>query len=78
MFTRSCMAVEHGTPRRAFARKILDLSERNDLNATTIIGLVERYDRLAVKSLEDRHLNAIARSKMFNAPAAAAHSDDRR
>jgi hypothetical protein len=61
--------VEHGTPRRGFARKLLSLYQRNELNATTMVELVERDYKLAVITLEeDQHLNRIARSKIFDTP----------
>ena len=61
--------VEHGTPRRSFARKILDLYQTNKLTDQTINELVSIRWRLAVITLEeDQRLNKIARSKMFNTP----------
>lgn len=67
---RDNFRVEHGTPQRAFARKILVLYDRNELNETTMVELVKRDYRLAVITLEeDRHLNRIARSKVLDTPA---------
>jgi hypothetical protein len=61
--------VEHGTPRRGFARKILGLYQKNELNEHTMQGAVQRYYRLAVITLhEDQNLNKIGRSKMFDTP----------
>jgi hypothetical protein len=61
--------VEHGTPRRGFARKVLDLHQKNELNDTTMLRLIERDYKLAVITLdEDQRLNRIARSKMFETP----------
>ena len=61
--------VEHGTPRREFASMVLNLYKENKLNEKTINALVNRYWKLAVITLqEDKRLNRIARSKMFNTP----------
>jgi hypothetical protein len=58
--------VEHGTPRRGFARKLLGLYQKKELTEATMLELVERDYRLAVITLEeDQHLNRIARSKIF-------------
>lgn len=66
---KDCFRVEHGTPRRGFARKLLDLYHRNELNETKMVELVERDYRLAVITLEeDQHLNKIARSKIYDTP----------
>lgn len=63
------MRVEHGTPRRGFARKLLALYQKNELTAATMVELVDRDYRLAVITLEeDQYLNRIARSKMFDTP----------
>lgn len=63
------LRVEHGTPRRAFARKVLDLHECGKLNEKTMNRLVERYWKLAVITIaEDQRLNKIARDKMLNTP----------
>ncbi len=68
---RDYFRVEHGTPRRGFARKVLDLYPKNNLTTTTMDDLVEREYRLAVITLdEDRNLNRIARSTMFDTPEA--------
>ena len=61
--------VEHGTPRRQFARLVLKSHDNNRLNKQELDGLVSRYWKLAVISLEeDKRLNKIARSKMFDTP----------
>ena len=61
--------VEHGTPRRAFARKVLNLYESEKLTEESMEGLVNRYWKLAVITLEeDERLNKIARSKAFDTP----------
>jgi hypothetical protein len=63
------LRVEHGTPRRAFARKILTLYLQNKLNEKTMAGLVCRDYRLAVVTLEeDQRLNKIARSAALDSP----------
>jgi hypothetical protein len=61
--------VEHGTPRRSFARKVLKLYQRDNLNAKTMAKLIKRYWKLAVITLEeDERLNKVARSKIFKTP----------
>ncbi|MCK5373665.1 MAG: hypothetical protein KAJ40_00110 [Alphaproteobacteria bacterium] len=61
--------VEHGTPCREFARKVMELYYEQKLNQESMGGLVERYWKLAVITLEeDERLNKVARSKMFNTP----------
>ena len=67
---RDHLRVEHGTPRRAFARMVLDLYERDDLTLEAMERLVTRYWKLAVITLEeDARLAGIARSKVFATPA---------
>ena len=66
---RDHFRVEHGTPRRAFAREVLNLYKKNELNTTTMVNLVKRNYKLAVITIEeDLRLNKIARSKIFNTP----------
>lgn len=61
--------VEHGTPRREFARKVLTLYQNDRLNEKFMQKLVHRYWKLAVITLEeDRRLNRVARSRMFVTP----------
>lgn len=62
--------VEHGTPRRAFARMILELSQQDLLTEKSAKGLVRRYWKLAVITLsEDRNLNRNGnRFKMSSSP----------
>ena len=61
--------VEHGTPRREFSRMVLRLYMENKLNKKTMNHLVKKYWKLAVITLEeDKKLNKIARSKMFDTP----------
>jgi hypothetical protein len=63
--------VEHGTPKRGFARKILVLYQRNELSTETLLDVIQRDYRLAVITLdEDQHLNRIARSRLFDTPEA--------
>ena len=62
--------VEHGTPRRSFARKVRQLYQRNKLTARGVAKLVERDYKLAVITLdEDKQLNKLARSKVSSTPA---------
>lgn len=66
---RDHFRVEHGTPKREFARLVLGLYAESKLNKGQLDELVERHWKLAVISLdEDKRLNAIARSKMHNTP----------
>ena len=66
---RDYFRVEHGTPRRGFALKVLELYRKDKLSAKTMARLVERYWKLAVITLEeDERLNKIARSKTFKTP----------
>jgi len=61
--------VEHGTPRRSFARKIMELYLAGTLNKKALNKLVDRHWKLAVITLEeDQRLNKIARSDMFDTP----------
>jgi len=61
--------VEHGTPRRAFARKVFDLYLENNLNEQSMQSLVHKYWKLAVITIpEDQRLNKVSRSKMFDTP----------
>ena len=61
--------VEHGTPRREFARKAFALYEKGKLNEKSMQKLVHRYWKLAVITLEeDQRLNRVARSRMFATP----------
>jgi hypothetical protein len=66
---RDHFRVEHGTPRRAFARMTMDLYRHGRLNEKGMNQLVKRYWKLAVITLEeDRRLNKVARSKVFKTP----------
>ncbi len=61
--------VEHGTPRRAFARKVMELYIEGRLEPDTLNALVEQHWKLAVITIEeDRRLNKVARSKMYSSP----------
>lgn len=61
--------VEHGTPRRAFAVKVLGLYRKGKLNKHEMDNLVKKYWKLAVITIEeDRKLGKIARSKMYQTP----------
>jgi hypothetical protein len=63
------LRVEHGTPRRAFARLVLDLYRSGDLSEQTMADLVKRWWKLAVITLEeDARLNKVARSALLNSP----------
>lgn len=61
--------VEHGAPRRPFARKVMGMYQNNNMNDETLNELVRQHWRLAVITLEeDQRLNKIARSNMFDTP----------
>ncbi len=63
--------VEHGTPRRQFARLVLDLFETGRLDDENMRLLVARRWKLAVITIEeDRRLNARFRSRLFDTPEA--------
>ncbi len=63
------LRVEHGTPRRYFALRVLELYKARELNTTAMDELVDRWYRLAVITLEeDRILNKMARSKVPDTP----------
>jgi hypothetical protein len=66
---KDCFRVEHGTPRREFARLVMNLHQQDKLTERSMKTLVNRYWKLAVITLEeDRELNKVARAKMFNTP----------
>lgn len=66
---RDHFRVEHGTPRRSFARKVMNLYQDQNLTDETFNKLIERHWKLAVITLEeDKRLNRVARSKMYGTP----------
>ena len=66
---RDYFRVEHGTPRRGFARKFLSLYQHKELNEVKVKELVERHWKLAVITLdEDQLLNKKARSQVYDTP----------
>jgi hypothetical protein len=66
---KDCLRVEHGTPRRAFARKVMELYHSDDVNEGSMATIVKRFWKLAVITVEeDSRLNKIARIKMFDTP----------
>ncbi|MFI5021598.1 MAG: hypothetical protein ACHQRJ_08100 [Alphaproteobacteria bacterium] len=68
-FPNAKLRVEHGTPRRAFARKVMELYRERKLNAYAMNQLVKRYWKLAVVTIEeDKRLNKVARSTAFDTP----------
>lgn len=61
--------VEHGAPRRPFARKVMGMYQDGNLNNDALNELVRQHWRLAVITLEeDLRLNKIARSSMYDTP----------
>jgi hypothetical protein len=68
---RDHLRVEHGTPRRGLARKVLEAARQGGLDETVLNLIVTRYYRLAVITLdEDVILNRLARSTMMDSPEA--------
>ena len=66
---RDYFRVEHGTPQRGFTRKVLGLYRRDKLSVRTINKLVVNDYKLAVITLdEDKRLNKVARSTIFDTP----------
>ena len=60
--------VEHGTPRRKFARMVLSAFDKGALTDQALNELVDKYWKVAVITLEeDRQLNAVARQD-FDSP----------
>ena len=68
----SYLRVEHGTPRRALARIVLDCYENEKLDQSELERLIRIYWKVAVITLdEDARLNKICgRSKLFASPEA--------
>ena len=63
------LRVEHGTPRRGLARKILELYEGNRLTEETLQDAVQKFWKLAVITIEeDQALNKNYRSKVYDCP----------
>lgn len=66
---RDFLRVEHGTPRREFARMVMRLYETGELNENEMAILVNKYWKLAVITVEeDQTLNKKFRSKLFTSP----------
>jgi hypothetical protein len=66
---RDHFVVEHGTPRRAFARLVLELSRKGELNDQSMNDLAQRYWKVAVVTREeDDRLNKVARFTMYDTP----------
>jgi len=65
------LRVEHGTPRRNFARKVLALYESGNLTEAAMDDLSRKLWKLAVITIgEDRALNQSMRSAEFDSPDA--------
>jgi hypothetical protein len=63
------LRVEHGTPRRAFAKKVMDLFDNDNLTEDAMATLIKRFWKLAVITIEeDARLNRIARSRAADSP----------
>jgi len=65
----SQLRVEHGTPRRQFARLVLDAYKKGKLSEKWISRLCDKRWEVAVITLEeDRRLSKISRSALFSTP----------
>jgi hypothetical protein len=63
--------VEHGTPRRTFARAVLDLWKSGDLNSESLQDLAKKLWKLAVITIEeDGRLSKLPKKKLFDTPDA--------
>ena len=63
------LRVEHGTPRRQFARLILKAWEAGALDQRWLDSLCDTRWKVAVITLEeDRRLGKVARSRLFDSP----------
>lgn len=63
------LVVEHGTPRRPFARKVIELYQNKKLTENEMAKLVKRYWHLAVVTKqEDQLLNSRFRTVLFSSP----------
>jgi hypothetical protein len=63
------LRVEHGTPRRAFARMVMELYDKDGLTEDAMATLVQKFWKLAVITIEeDNRLNQLARSKAAASP----------
>lgn len=63
------LRVEHGTPKRAFARLVLELYAAKKLKAKELDKIVKKYWKLAVITIdEDLQLNKVARSRKYSSP----------
>lgn len=61
--------VEHGTPRRSFARDVLSLYKSDNLTDQAMLSLATMSWKLAVITLEeDVRLNKLARSRAASSP----------
>lgn len=63
------LRVEHGTPRRQFARLILEAWETGELDQAWLDELCDtRWKVAVITHEEDKRLNTVARSRLFNSP----------
>ncbi|MBX7133440.1 MAG: hypothetical protein K1X67_12270 [Fimbriimonadaceae bacterium] len=64
-----CLRCEHGTPRRQFARLILQARERGELTQEWLDALCDSRWKVAVITVEeDARLTKLARSTLFDTP----------
>ncbi len=67
---RGRLRVEHGTPRRLFARLVMNLHKENNLNEHSLVELVAKRWRVAIITVEeDARLSQLGlRSESFDDP----------
>jgi hypothetical protein len=66
---KDLLRVEHGTPRRAFARRVMELFDKDALTEDAMATLSQKLWKLAVITIEeDARLNKVARSKAADSP----------
>ncbi|MBX7136304.1 MAG: hypothetical protein K1X67_26845 [Fimbriimonadaceae bacterium] len=67
--TGRSLRCEHGTPRRQFARLVLQAWERGEFSREWLDALCDERWKVAVITIEeDTRLNRIARTKLFASP----------
>ena len=67
----SYLRIEHGSPRRGFARLVIDAFRHRTVTKPWMDKLCDRKWKVAVITLdEDKRLNRLARSKLYKSPEA--------
>lgn len=62
------LIVEHGTPRRTFARAVVSLWESGELSKKAVDGLAKRLWKLAVITTEEDGRLSKLKKQVFNSP----------